>query len=139
MSKGLKKITKIAAKFDLGHQYGKAMGLPDPSGDLFYGKNKALSPAERADELAKTQNAFAEKQAAQATAEAQQQAIASTQAIQMQSDRQRADATVADLGPPVDNTPVVVDAAAPSDPAAKRKRFTSTSTNAGEGGPAIRI
>jgi len=139
VSKGLKKITKIAAKFDLGNQYAKSMGLPDPVGDLLYGKNSALSPAERADELAKTQNKFAQQQADQATREAQQQAIASTQAIQLQTDRARANAAVADMGPAVDNTPVVVDAQDSGDATARRKRFTATSANAGDGGPAIRI
>lgn len=48
-----KKIRKVVAKFDLGHQYGKKAGLPDPSGDLFYGSDKALSPQEQAAKLAK--------------------------------------------------------------------------------------
>lgn len=48
-----KKIRKTVAKFDLGHQYGKQMGLPDPSGDLFYGSDRALSPTEKAEKVAK--------------------------------------------------------------------------------------
>ena len=48
-----KKIRKTVAKFDLGHQYGKKMGLPDPSGDLFYGSDRALSPTEAAEKAAK--------------------------------------------------------------------------------------
>ena len=36
------------AKFDIGHQVGKKLGLPDPIGDFFYGSDKALSPAEQA-------------------------------------------------------------------------------------------
>lgn len=47
------KIRKTVAKFDLGHQFGKKAGLPDPSGDLFYGSDKALSPQEQAAVLAK--------------------------------------------------------------------------------------
>lgn len=43
-----KKIKKVVAKFDIGHQVGKKLGLPDPSGDFFYGSDKALSPAEQA-------------------------------------------------------------------------------------------
>lgn len=53
MGKSFKKLRKVVAKFDLGHQYGKKMGLPDPSGDLFYGSDKALSPTEQAAVLAK--------------------------------------------------------------------------------------
>lgn len=53
MGKAFKKVRKLAAKFDLGHKYGKAAGLPDPSGDLFYGSDKALSPQEQAAKLAK--------------------------------------------------------------------------------------
>lgn len=67
---GLKKIRKIAAKFDLGHQFGKKAGLPDPSGDLFYGSDKALSPQEQAAKLAK------EGQDQQAELARQQQIIA---------------------------------------------------------------
>ena len=48
-----KKIRKTVAKYDLGHQYGKKMGLPDPSGDLFYGSDRALSPTEAAEKAAK--------------------------------------------------------------------------------------
>lgn len=43
-----KKIKKVVAKFDIGHQVAKKMGLPDPSGDFLYGGAKALSPAEMA-------------------------------------------------------------------------------------------
>ncbi len=53
MGGAFKKVRKLAAKFDLGHKYGKAAGLPDPSGDLFYGSDKALSPTEQAAVLAK--------------------------------------------------------------------------------------
>jgi hypothetical protein len=70
MSKSLKKVRKIAAKFDLGHKYGKAAGLPDPSGDLFYGSDKALSPQEQAAKIAK------EGQDQQAELARQQQIIA---------------------------------------------------------------
>lgn len=45
--KAFKKVRKVAAKFDLGHQVGKKLGLPDPSGDALYGSDKALSPAEQ--------------------------------------------------------------------------------------------
>lgn len=142
MSKGLKKVAKVAAKFDLGHQAAKSFGLPDPVGDTLYGKDRALSPAERADALAKTQNKFAQEQANKATAEAQQQALASTQALQLQTDRQRVNAQVADMQQPIDQTEVQVDTSAATDEATRRKRFNSTSANVGTGGatgPAIRI
>ena len=49
----MSKVRKIVAKYDLGHQYGKQLGLPDPSGDLFYGSDRALSPTEKAEKAAK--------------------------------------------------------------------------------------
>ncbi len=49
----MSKVRKTLAKYDLGHQYGKKMGLPDPSGDLFYGSDRALSPTEAAQKAAK--------------------------------------------------------------------------------------
>ncbi|QQO90850.1 hypothetical protein [Pseudomonas phage Misse] len=65
-----KKIKKVAAKFDLGHQVGKGLGLPDPSGDALYGSDKKLSPAEAAQKA----QADAQKQAAEQAALARQQA-----------------------------------------------------------------
>lgn len=52
----MSKIRKTLAKYDLGHQFGKKMGLPDPSGDLFYGSDRALSPTEAAEKAAKDAN-----------------------------------------------------------------------------------
>lgn len=48
-----KKLRKVAAKFDLGHQFGKQFGLPDPSGDTLYGADRKLSPTEAAEKQAK--------------------------------------------------------------------------------------
>lgn len=48
-----KKIRKVAAKFDLGHQFAKKFGLPDPAGDALYGSDRALSPTEQAEKAAK--------------------------------------------------------------------------------------
>ena len=48
-----KKIKKTIAKFDFGHQFAKGLGLPDPSGDMLYGSDRALSPQEQAAKLAK--------------------------------------------------------------------------------------
>ena len=47
-----KKIRATVAKFDLGHQFGKKLGLPDPLGDTLYGSDRALSPQEAAAEAA---------------------------------------------------------------------------------------
>lgn len=49
----MSKVRKIAAKFDLGHQFGKKFGLPDPVGDTLYGSDRALSPTEAAEKAAK--------------------------------------------------------------------------------------
>lgn len=48
-----KKVRGVVAKFDIAHQFGKKMGLPDPSGDLLYGSDRALSPTEAAEKAAK--------------------------------------------------------------------------------------
>lgn len=90
-----KKIRKVIAKFDLGHQFGKKLGLPDPSGDLFYGSDKALSPAEQAQKNALD---MAKQQAQQAEAQANMQLQASNEAasqaaMQIQANQQREAAT----------------------------------------------
>lgn len=82
MGKKLKKLRKVVAKFDLGHQVGKKLGLPDPSGDLFYGSDKALSPAEQAQKNALD---MAKQQAEQAEREATMQLQASNEAAQQSS------------------------------------------------------
>jgi hypothetical protein len=69
-----KKLRKVAAKLDLGHKYGKGMGLPDPSGDLFYGSDKTLSPAEQAQKNQEVAQKAAEEQANLARQQAEQQA-----------------------------------------------------------------
>lgn len=61
-----KKIRKVVAKFDLGHQYGKKLGLPDPAGDLLYGSDRALSPTEAAEKAAKDAAAAGSAQTASA-------------------------------------------------------------------------
>lgn len=48
-----KSIKKAWAKFDLGHQFAKQFGLPDPVGDTLYGSDRALSPTEKAEKAAK--------------------------------------------------------------------------------------
>jgi len=139
MGKVFKKARKVVAKFDLGHQYGKQMGLPDPSGDLFYGKDKALSPSEKADALAKTQNDLAQQQANRASQEAVMQAQAAAQALELSTSRAAVEKAVADQAP-IDTSEVDIDVGAGvNDSTSRRRRFSSTSTNAGSGGPAIRI
>ena len=60
-----KKIRKAVAKFDLGHQFAKKMGLPDPAGDTLYGSERARTPAEIASEEAKKGRDFTANLAAQ--------------------------------------------------------------------------
>lgn len=137
--KVFKKVRKVVAKFDLGHQYGKQMGLPDPSGDLFYGSDKALSPSEKADALAKTQNDLAQQQANRASQEAVMQAQAAAQALELSTNRANVERAVADQNP-VDNTKVDVDVGdSGGDAASRRRKFASVSTSSGSGGPAIRV
>lgn len=112
-----KKIRKVVAKFDLGHQFGKKAGLPDPSGDLFYGSDKALSPQEQAAKLAK------EGQDQQAELARQQQIIADN-------------ATALAANSAVQNTATVIaggsaDAADVTSTDLKRKRVSSLSSTLG--------
>lgn len=80
-----KKIKKVAAKFDIGHQVGKKLGLPDPSGDFLYGSDKALSPAE----MAQKQQQEMQRQASEQNQLAlQQQAQQAEQLALMQSNFQ---------------------------------------------------
>lgn len=114
---GLKKLRKVVAKFDLGHQFGKKAGLPDPSGDLFYGSDKALSPQEQAAKLAK------EGQDQQAELARQQQIIADN-------------ATALAANNAVQNTATVIaggsaDAADTAGSDLKRKRVSSLSSTLG--------
>lgn len=106
-----KKIRKIVAKFDLGHQIGKKLGLPDPSGDLLYGSDKALSPAEQAQknamDMAKQQAAQAEEMANTQLRAANQAAQQGAQLIQNQSDREIAQQAVVEAGKVTTETPTV--------------------------------
>lgn len=62
------------AKFDIGHQVGKKLGLPDPSGDALYGSDKALSPAEQAQKAQRDAQDAANRQAELSRQQAEQQA-----------------------------------------------------------------
>ncbi|ANH51094.1 hypothetical protein FDH02_gp18 [Pseudomonas phage VSW-3] len=97
---GSKKIRKTLAKFDLGHQLGKKMGLPDPSGDLIYGSDKALSPAEQAQknamDMARQQASQAEQQSQQQLAAANQAAAQSAMQMSANSEREKLAADIQD-------------------------------------------
>lgn len=75
-----KKLKKVAAKFDLGHQFGKQFGLPDPVGDTLYGSDRKRTPQEMAAEDAKKTR----EQAAQL--QAQQQLIQSNFATDLRGE-----------------------------------------------------
>lgn len=97
-----KKIRKVVAKFDLGHQFAKKLGLPDPSGDLFYGSDKALSPAEQAQknalDMAKQQAAQAEQMANTQLAASNEAAQQAAMSIKNSSDREIANQAVVEAG-----------------------------------------
>lgn len=81
----MSKVRKTLAKYDLGHQFGKKMGLPDPSGDLFYGSDRALSPTEAAEKAAKD----AAKQAGSVTPDAVPVAISDDTMAAREAQRKR--------------------------------------------------
>lgn len=125
-----KKIKKLVAKFDLGHQFAKKLGLPDPSGDALYGSAKALSPAELAQKNAMD---MAKQQAAQAEQSAMTQLAASNVAaqqaatqIQSQSDREIAQQAVVEAGKVVTEKPTVQLDGDIQPITATRKKFRST-------------
>ncbi len=97
-----KKIRKVVSKFDLGHQIGKKLGLPDPSGDLLYGSDKALSPAEQAQkqamDMAKQQAAQADQQMQMQMAQANQAAAQGAVSVKNAQDREAAMADAAAAG-----------------------------------------
>lgn len=106
-----KKVRKLVAKFDLGHQVGKKIGLPDPSGDLLYGSDKALSPAETAQknalDMAKQQAAQAEEMANTQLQAANEAAQQSAMQIQNSANREAAQQQVVEAGQLVTETPTV--------------------------------
>lgn len=137
---GSGKITKTLAKFDLGHQVGKKMGLPDPSGDLFYGKNKALSPAELAQKNAMD---MAKQQAAQASEQMQMQlnqanlaAQQGAMSAQSQQDREKALAEVQDASQLEQERPTVELTDVPV--TTPRKKFRGQIGGAGKS-PSVRV
>lgn len=108
-----KKIRKTLAKFDLGHQFGKKAGLPDPSGDLFYGSERALTPAEQ-----QAKDTLAQQQAL-----ANQQAIIAQNATALQANSATDNTVTAIAGGTADTADTGMDF--------KRKRSGSISSQLG--------
>ena len=139
---GSKSIQKLVSKFDLGHQFGKKMGLPDPSGDLLYGSEKALSPAEtqakQAREMAQQQAAQAEQQMQMQINSANQAALQSAQQIQTSQDREVVTAQVAEAGKLQTAAPTVELAADIQPTQTTRKKFRGQ-VGAPAGGPSVRV
>lgn len=140
MSKGLKKLRKTAAKFDLGHKAAKQMGLPDPSGDALYGKDKALTPAEmaqkQAKELGDQQFAQAQQQMQLQQMQAAQQAQQGAMQMQLQQDRENALGDVQEASKVDEERPTIeLQDVATSTP---RKKFRSQIGGGGKA-PSVRV
>lgn len=137
-----KKLKKLVAKFDLGHQFGKKLGLPDPSGDALYGDAKALSPAEQAQKNAMD---MAKQQAEQAEASSMQQLSAANEAaaqgaMQMQAsqDRERLTNDLVEAGKVQQERPTVELAGDIQPTTASRKKFRGQIGGA-RGSPSVRV
>lgn len=137
-----KKIKKTLAKFDLGHQLGKKMGLPDPSGDLFYGKDKALSPAEQAQknamDMAKQQAQQAEQASMSQLAAANEAAQQSVLSMQANQDRERLSAELVDAGKVEQAAPTIELAGDIQPTTATRKKFRGQ-IGGTKGGTSVRV
>lgn len=140
MSKGLKKLRKVAATFDLGHRVGKSLGLPDPSGDALYGKNKALTPAEQAQkqarDLAQQQAEIAQQQMNMQLAAANQQAQQGAQQIQLSQDREAAMGQLNEAGKLQEERPTIE--LADSATQTTRKKFRGQIGGGGKS-PSVRV
>jgi hypothetical protein len=55
LKKVWKKVTKVLVKGDLGYAALKSMGMSTPGGDLMYGDNKLLTPAEKNQQMQQEQ------------------------------------------------------------------------------------
>ncbi len=138
--KVFKSVRKTLSKFDLGHQMAKKMGLPEPSGDLLYGKDRALSPAEQAQKQAMD---MAEQQANQAEQQMQMQLDAANlsaqqnaQLQQSMAERERLAQQAADAGK-VETERATVELAL-TDPASARRKFR-TQLGGTSKAPSIRV
>lgn len=138
MSKSFKKIRKTLAKFDLGHQFAKGLGLPEPSGDILYGEDRKLSPAENQSKIAKEQSQQAEAQAQGQAAAAAEAARGQALTSQADAERQRVMAEAQDAETVVADAPTVELAGAPGAAAARRKKFQSQGGSTG-GGVSLRL
>lgn len=139
--KVFKKVRKVVAKFDLGHQIAKKMGLPEPSGDLLYGSDRALSPTEMAQ---KQQQEMMEMQMSQQEREMQMQMdAANQQALQnanlqaSAAERERLAQEAADAGR-INNEKVTVELAS-NNTADTRKRFRGQIGGTGRATASIRV
>lgn len=139
MSKTFKKVRKTVAKFDLGHKVLKGMGLPEPSGDMLYGSDKALSPAEQGQKQAAEQAKAAERQAMGEAARAAEAARGGALSQQADQERQRVLAQARDQEQAAPEGPEVELAPSTTEAAKRRKRFQTTSVGGAAGGPSIRL
>ena len=90
------------------------------------------------DRLAETQIQIAQQQASTAASEAREQARASALQLQSDAEKQAMLAAANENAAPEEKADVQLDTG-DSEASARRKRFSSTSVGAGQGGPAIRI
>lgn len=120
-----KKIKKVVAKFDIGHQIGKKLGLPDPSGDYLYGGDKALSPAEQAQQ----QQMNAQREASDQANLARQQAMQQAEQMQLMQQNFQTDLKGENLNSVVAGGTADV-ASASADPL-KRKKASGLSSTLG--------
>lgn len=88
--------------------------------------------------LAETQIQIAQQQASTAASEAREQARASALQLQSDAEKQAMLAAANENAAPQEKADVQLDTG-DSEASARRKRFSSTSVGAGQGGPAIRI
>lgn len=138
---GSKKIRKLVAKFDVGHKVVKSMGLPS-AGDILYGSDRALSPAETATKQAKElaqQTADLQDQEMNAQLDQANQATAQS-ALQIQSanDREAASAAAQESGQIAQERPTVelADVAAVTN---TRKKYRGQIGSSGSKGTSVRV
>lgn len=138
---GSKKIRKTIAKFDLGHQAVKKMGLPDPLGDALYGSDKALSPTEMAQkqsmDLAKQQAQQADQQMQQQMYLANQASAQSALQVQQNQDREVAMQQAAEAGKVQQERPTI-ELADVAPITSTRKKFRGQIGGTGKG-PSVRV
>lgn len=138
---GSKKIRKTIAKFDLGHQAVKKMGLPDPFGDILYGSDKALSPTEmaqkQATDLAKQQAQQADRQMQQQMDLANQASAQSALQVQQNQDREVAMQQAAEAGKVQQERPTI-ELADVAPITSTRKKFRGQIGGTGKG-PSVRV